>query len=128
MARGRNGFTFIELLVVVVILGILASIALPRLSSTRDKAKVAALRTDLRNTETAEESYYSTNGTYATLPQLQADGLLTLSPGSVMVLTGSTAGYDVRVTDSTIASGANSCSVQVGAGAPMTADGVIGCP
>lgn len=128
MSRNRSGFTFIELLVVVVILGILASIALPKYSGTKDRAKLAAMRTDVRNTETAEESYYTDNGAYASLAQLQADGLLTLSPGTTMILAGSAAGYKVDATNSTISSGTNSCSLQVGAGASTTVDGVISCP
>jgi type IV pilus assembly protein PilA len=128
MARNRGGFTFIELLVVLVIIGILAAIALPKFSATRDKAKVAALRSDVRNTETAEESYYAVFGLYANFAQLQADGLLSLSPGTTMVATGGTAGYSVGVTNPAIASTPNSCSVQVGGGAPPAVDGLITCP
>ena len=128
MSRNRGGFTFIELLVVVAIIGILASIALPKFSGTRDKARLAALRTDVRNAETAEESYYTDSGTYAGLAQLQADGLLTLSPGTTMIVAGSAAGYKVDATNSTIESGTTSCSLQVGAGASTTVDGVISCP
>ena len=128
MSRDRGGFTFVELLVVVAIIGILASIALPKYSGTRDKAKVAGLRTDVRNAETAEETYYADNGSYASFAQLQADGLLTLSPGTTMVVAGSAVGYNVRATNSTIETGTNSCGVRVGAGAPIAVDGVISCP
>ena len=128
MSRNRGGFTFIELLVVVAIVGILASIALPRFSGTKDKARLAGLRADVRNAETAEESYFANNGEYANLVQLQADGLLTVSAGTTMQLSGTATGYTVRVSSTTIESGINSCGVQVGAGASMTVDGVISCP
>lgn len=59
MMRNQKGFTLIELLIVVVIIGILAAIAIPKFSSTREKAYVSAMQSDLRNLQTAQEIYYS---------------------------------------------------------------------
>ena len=53
----KKGFTLIELLIVVVIIGILAAIAIPKFSQTKEKAYVAAMKSDLRNLATYEESY-----------------------------------------------------------------------
>jgi len=60
----RNGFTLLELLVVVVIIGVLAAIAIPKYSNTREKAYVAAMKTDLRNLATAEEAFFYDSATY----------------------------------------------------------------
>lgn len=61
----RQGFTLIELLIVVVIIGILAAIAVPKFNSTKGKAHAAALRGDLRNLATAQETYFYTWQTYS---------------------------------------------------------------
>ena len=66
----KKGFTLIELLIVVVIIGILAAIAIPKFANTKEKAYLAAMKSDLRNLATYEESfaadsaglYFSGNG------------------------------------------------------------------
>jgi general secretion pathway protein G len=67
LKRFRNatsGFTLIELLVVIAILGILATIAGPRLIGQQDKAKVGATRVQIKELETALDLYMNDNGTY----------------------------------------------------------------
>ena len=64
--RNTKGFTLIELLNVVVIIGILAAIAIPKFANTKEKAYLAAMKSDLRNLVTAEESYFSDYVTYST--------------------------------------------------------------
>ena len=128
MTNPRRGFTLIELLIVVVIIGILAAIAIPKFAATKDKAKLAAVRTDLRNAETAEESYFSDYNTYGTVAQLQAGPLIGLSSGSTMIITAATNGYTASANNSSISSTITSCKVQVGGGASSSVDGVISCP
>ena len=60
----RKGFTLIELLIVVVIIGILAAIAIPKFANTKTKAYTAAMKSDLRNLVTAEESFFSDSTSY----------------------------------------------------------------
>jgi type IV pilus assembly protein PilA len=61
----RKGFTLIELLIVVVIIGILAAIAIPKFANTKSKAYVTAMKSDLRNLVSAEESYFADNSAYS---------------------------------------------------------------
>ena len=60
----RKGFTLIELLIVVVIIGILAAIAIPKFASTKEKAYLASMKSDLRNGATAQEGYFADNQVY----------------------------------------------------------------
>ena len=64
--KSARGFTLIELLIVVVIVGILASIAIPKFANTKEKAYLATMKSDLRNLATAEESFLFDSLTYTT--------------------------------------------------------------
>jgi prepilin-type N-terminal cleavage/methylation domain-containing protein len=64
----RRGFTLIEAMIVMVIVGILAGIAIPKFSGMRREAYIASMRSDLRNLVSAEELFYSDSGRYAADP------------------------------------------------------------
>jgi len=55
---GRKGFTLVELLVVVAIIGILAALAIPQFSSYRQKSYCASIKSDLANLAINQEAYY----------------------------------------------------------------------
>ena len=63
--RSEAGFTLVELLVVVVIVGIIAAIAIPTFLDQRAGAQNAAAQSDLRNAATAQEAYYLQEGSYS---------------------------------------------------------------
>ena len=123
----RKGFTLIELLIVVVIIGILAAIAIPKFAATKDKAKLASVKTDVRNLMTAQEAYFSDYATYGTFAQLQTASNFSLSSGNTAAVGAAASGFTATVTNSTITSTIDQCTVQVGAGAASTLDGVIVC-
>ena len=58
----KKGFTMIELIFVIVILGILASVAVPRLAATREDAEVSAAVANLRTLVSDASSYYVAHG------------------------------------------------------------------
>ncbi|MDX1494327.1 MAG: prepilin-type N-terminal cleavage/methylation domain-containing protein [Longimicrobiales bacterium] len=64
MKTRNQGFTLIELLIVVVIIGILAAIAIPKFTTAREKAFIAAAKSDLRNLANLQEIYHNINYSY----------------------------------------------------------------
>jgi len=70
---GQDGFTLIELMVVIIILGLLAGIILPRFIGESDKAKQGTVKVQMVGLETALKMYKLDNGNYPTTEQgLQA--------------------------------------------------------
>ena len=59
-----QGFTLVELLIVVIILAILAAIIVPQFATSTDDAKAAALQSNLANIRSAIEFYYQEHGEY----------------------------------------------------------------
>jgi len=64
--KNQKGFTLIELMIVIAIIGILAAIAIPQFSAYRKRSYNAAAQADLRNAATAQEAYFVDEQTYAT--------------------------------------------------------------
>lgn len=58
----RSGFTMIELIFVIVILGILASVAIPKLAATRDDAKISAAATSVNTLISDVTTFYTARG------------------------------------------------------------------
>jgi general secretion pathway protein G len=69
MRRGRRGFTLIELMVVIVILGILAGLIIPRIMGRPDEARQTKARIQIEGIETALKLYRLDNGFYPTTEQ-----------------------------------------------------------
>jgi general secretion pathway protein G len=64
MRRRRSGFTLVELLVVMAIIGILTAIAVPQLAKTPIRAKEAALKQDLYTFRTCIDQFFADKGHY----------------------------------------------------------------
>jgi type IV pilus assembly protein PilA len=129
MLRNTKGFTLIELLIVVVIIGILAAIAIPKFASTKEKAYIAAMKSDLKNFVTAEEAYFADNNTYGTYANVNGANLFTATT-SVTVATGvnNATGFNATATHTGTT---KTCGVFVGAGnspnAAVVNEGQVAC-
>jgi prepilin-type N-terminal cleavage/methylation domain-containing protein len=87
MRRDDSGFTLVEVLTVSAIIGILSSIAIPVLHSQTSKAQGATAASDLRNTATAMESYFSDHGDYGSASDVVGENLSPeLSKGTTIVI------------------------------------------
>jgi type IV pilus assembly protein PilA len=98
MMKKNEGFTLIELMIVIAIIGILAAIAIPQFAAYRARSFNSAAQSDLRNAATAQEAYFVDEQTYAstTGALIGATYGLFLSEGVVFVINSASGdGYDM---------------------------------
>ena len=119
----RDGFTLIELLIVMALIGLLATIAIPRLTNTKERAQVAAMKTDLRNLVTMEENFLAENQNYT----IDLGTAYHVSPANrTPAITLTSDGWTAVITSSNTT---QQCAVFVGSTplAPATREGAPAC-
>ena len=124
----KRGFTLIEVLIVVVVIGILATIAIPKFSSMRSKSYVAAVTSDLKNVASQQEVYLSDQNVYAS-DVTNLDMTLT-DAVSVTITEGDGRGWAATATHSGLSG--RQCGIYFGTasaanGSPATNPGTVTC-
>lgn len=74
-----KGFTIVELLIVIVVIGILATLVIVTFTGIQQKARDSKRKTDLNALDSHAEAYYASNGYYPTLKDLQTASFLSTS-------------------------------------------------
>jgi general secretion pathway protein G len=109
IAKREDGFTLIELMIVIAVLGILAGIAIPKFSGVQDKAEIAAAKSELKSIQTGLEMYYAENNEYPTtslsaiseyvqIDNIDNYGVDTLKSDEYIIKSKSMGGYTVTLT------------------------------
>jgi type IV pilus assembly protein PilA len=129
MRSTRQGFTLVELLIVVVIIGILAAIAIPKFANTKEKAIVTSMRSDLRNLASTQETYWTGNQTYygaaipdATFPYRPSQGV------TITMVHADAAGWSARASAPGLTT--QTCVIFYGNAPPIppaTTDAAVAC-
>ena len=102
--KNNRGFSLLELLIVVAIILIIATIAIPSLLRSRQAAQESSAVSNIRTINTAEVTYLSSNGgNYGSIPQLITAGLLdnrfaTSVSGYTFVVAASGSDYTAKAT------------------------------
>jgi len=82
MRQHRKGFTLVEMLVVILILGIMMGMTIPRIAMVRQMAREAAMKMNLHSVQVVVEEFHAEQGYYA--DDFYEDGYGALFPGGIL--------------------------------------------
>ena len=130
MRNNKKGFTLTELIIVITVTGVLASIVVPKFSSVREKALISTAVSDLRNLSSQMELYQASHMVYPSDVAPLTD--FTVSEDVIVTITESNLGSGWAATASHPKLVGRQCGLFYGDGSaanatPATVAGIIAC-
>jgi type IV pilus assembly protein PilA len=127
--KARSGFTLLELLTVMLIIGILAAVAISRFWTVKERAYLVSMKDALRTASVQQERYFGTNMAYSNDPDLLPD--YEISDGITVTITW-TASRGWAATAEHASMPGRTCGyftgpAPAGAAPPATEGGIIAC-
>lgn len=124
----RGGFTLVELLIVMAVIGILAAIVIARYNVTRQRAFRSTLVSDLKNLASMQETFHSDSFTYSN--SIGDVGFRESDAVTITIADADQSGWAATATHSGVASG--QCGLYIGTADPSNASpantpGVVAC-
>jgi len=120
----RQGFTFVEILTVMIVLGLMSALAVPRYRNFKERAYLSTMRSELGQLRIAEEAYWAENQLYHTDPS-RLD-FLPSSDITLIVASGNlNRGWKAEATHALLPG--QTCATYVGSEAVTVASGEIVC-
>ncbi len=135
LTRSRSGFTYIELITALLLLGVLSALATKALVRSKSRAFAAAVESDMRNLAVAQEDYFAERSTYfdggGNVQFAKSSDLgYAASPGVTFELRGGEAGWAGRAVHEKLIDRGYSCAFytgQVDPYPPAVQEGVVTC-
>lgn len=113
MRRNAKGLTLIEVLIIVVMVGILLTLAFQKIRSRGAVDVTATLKADIELVKAAEAKFFGAHNAYGSRAQLDSVSVLTPAAGNTLTITATATGYTASVTNSSDPAAPRTCLIEV---------------
>ena len=127
MKHSTKGLTLIEVLIIIVMVGILLTLAFQKIRSRGAVDVVGTLKADIESVKTAEAKFFGAHNAYGSRAQLDSASVLTPAAGNVLTITATATGYTALATNAADPANPHTCSIEVTGGEAGAAKAKTNC-